>query len=56
MENQQASGRSELIKEERTNELVRCETYGTDFSSPQGFERHAREDHPDVPAKPRRGT
>jgi uncharacterized C2H2 Zn-finger protein len=41
--------------EKRINELVRCETCGTGFSSPQDFERHAGEDHPDMPAKPRRG-
>jgi hypothetical protein len=28
---------------------------GTDFSSPQDFERHTREGHPNIPAKPRRG-
>jgi hypothetical protein len=39
---------------ERINEPVRCETCGTDFSSLQDFERHAREDHPDMPSKPRR--
>ncbi len=39
---------------ERINEPVRCETCGTDFSSLQDFERHAREDHPDIPSKPRR--
>jgi hypothetical protein len=33
MRRQQVSGRSEL-KEERKNEPVRCETRGTDFSSP----------------------
>ncbi|AFU57122.1 zinc finger C2H2 domain-containing protein [Candidatus Nitrososphaera gargensis Ga9.2] len=52
---QQVSGRSESMREERSNEPVRCETCGTDFSSPQDFERHAKEDHPDIPAKPRRG-
>jgi hypothetical protein len=52
---QQVSGRSDLKEEERKNEPVRCETCGTDFSSPQDFERHAREDHPNIPTKPRRG-
>lgn len=52
---QQVAGPSESMREDRSNEPVRCETCGIDFSSPQDFERHAREDHPDVPAKPRRG-
>jgi hypothetical protein len=52
---QQVSRRSELKEEEdRKNEPVRCETCGTDFSSPQDFERHTREDHPNIPAKPQR--
>jgi hypothetical protein len=39
---------------ERINEPVRCETCGTDFSSLEDFERHAREDHPDIPSKLKR--
>jgi hypothetical protein len=43
------SGRSELMKEEeRTNKPVSRETCGTDFSSPQDFERYATEDHSEI--------
>jgi formylmethanofuran dehydrogenase subunit E len=41
--------------EKRINEPVRCETCGTDFSSPQDFERHAMEDHPRYLSKLQRG-
>jgi len=30
---------------------VRCETCNTDFASREDFERHAIEDHPDIPAR-----
>ena len=34
-----------------TNEPVRCGTCNTDFASLDDFQRHAREDHPDIPAR-----
>ena len=30
---------------------VRCEACNTDFASRRDFERHAAEDHPDIPAR-----
>jgi hypothetical protein len=31
--------------------LVRCEACNTDFASREDFEKHAIEDHPDIPAR-----